>query len=382
MNNSRAILIEELKAKNKKNLEDHILIARKSNLPELMKEDGFYLKKSGNNQFEVFHDKNSNRIGNVFLDRKTSTWIYLPTDGRAMNPIAYVQQEKRLNFPAAVRYLDPTTPDLLTLNGGAEKFRPAQAANESARRETVASRRRRSLIKFNQESIIQHEQSGRDYCKKRGISKETIDYAMKHKVIGFGVSNFEYDIKNNLAGIRFMGFDSDGNLRNAETRLLTDKRIAKTERGSDKSFCPVIPGNEKLVHIVEGGFDGLALVDLCKRHKLEQPTIVITSGGANKIFIGNEKIKPILARAEKIVIWAENEKSDDPVHQTKKQTETDKRHCDQRQTMIEAGITADIKINKPRGQYKDLAEKNLNELRQEQAVKVKPEQESELALSM
>jgi len=50
--------------------------------------------------------------------------------------------------------------------------------------------------------------------------------------------------------------------------------------------------------------------------------------------------------------------------QARKQAETDKNHYLQREAMIEAGIGTEIMINKPKGGFKDLAEKNLYEVNQ------------------
>lgn len=364
--------LHDLKAINKANLDAHIDTARHVDLPELMRQDGYIIESSGISQYEVKHAKKSSRAGNLFLDKKTSCWLYSTIDGSTENAISYIQRERSLPFPAAVRYLDPTTPDLVTLkNSGAEKFRPELFANEAARRETIAQPREKTIISFSEATTAEHEKAGREYCKKRGISDATIAFAVHVKTIAFGISNFASDIAAKRPGVRFIGFDADGNMRNAETRLLTDKRIALTETGSDKSFCPILAGSTKNVHIVEGGFDGLALRDLCRRHSIEQPTIII-AGGLTKSFIENERIKPFLQHAEKIIIWAENEKSDTPAQQIQKQLATDKAHYSQREAMIAAGITAKISINKPTGDFKDLAEKNFFE--QAKATRERPKE--------
>ncbi|MDZ4153998.1 hypothetical protein [Methylicorpusculum sp.] len=374
INNSQSD-INELKAKNKRNLEAGISIARKINLPELMKNDGYKLKSCGSDQFEVVDGR---KIGNVFLDKKTGTWIHLPVGGKAENPISYAMREKGLGFPEAVRYLAPQTADLETLKGGGQKFRPTETVIDAAKKETTVNNE--LVIISMTPSTAEHEQKCRAYCEKRGISKETIDLALESGALDFGVSNNDTDVSYDRPGVRFIGYDSSGEIRNVETRLLTDKRVCRTEVGSDRAFSPVIPGSNQ-THIVEGGFDALALIDLCKRNNVDRPTIIISGGGSVRKFLDNQEIKSTLMKSEKIIVWAENESNE------KKQIETDKNHGFQREAMIERGITAEIKILKPKGGFKDLAEKNLEEKKQTAALKSGEEvtiksSEKEMAVSM
>ena len=271
-------------------------------------------------------------------------------------------RQNNLTFPEAVRYLDPTTPPLITIKNYSKEKLPQKTAAAQVKREPLpVAVREKVVIQFSQTTTAEHECLGREYCKKRGISDATIDFALEHKVISFGVSNFLGDIEKNRAGVRFLGYDEFGDIRSAETRHLTQARSALAEKGSDRSFCPVLPGNTKSVHVVEGGFDGLALIDMCRRHKLEQPHIII-SGGCGRSFIDNHVIKPLLLTASKIIIWGENEVGNTLELQANKQYETDKKHSAQRAKMIEVGVSAIISINKPRDGYKDLADKNLSEV--------------------
>lgn len=357
--------IAELK---RKNVIDprHIENAKKVNLKELMEQDGYFMERDGTKAFIVRLSKKGPRTGNLFEDQFDGTWRYLVDDKKAMTVIQYVQYKQNCNFPTAIRFLDPSTPDLVTFKkGGAIEFKPKQSLSQSVSREVTHQPKEKTIIEFQNQRTEDGNKKGWAYCSKRGISDSTIQFAIDHNVIGFGVSNADKDRnKRAFLGVRFQGFDVDGNLRNAETRELIDKKFASTETGSDKSFCPILPGSEKEVHVVEGGFDGLGLIDLCARHGFVQPTIIIT-GGNNYSFICSETAKPILEKAEKIIIWGERERADSREKQLEKQQITDARCAKQRDIMIEAGIGATICINKPRGDYKDLAEKNLAEHLQE-----------------
>jgi hypothetical protein len=350
----------------------HIENAKKVDLKELMERDGYVMEPDGSKAFTVRLSKKGPREGSLFKDRHDGTWRYLADgiDGnKTMTVIQYAQHKLQCNFPTAIRYLDPSTPDLVTFKkGGAIDFKPKQSLDKSISREPSSKPKEKIIIAFENSPTEEGDEKCWAYCSKRGISDSTIQFALDHNVIDFGVSNKD-KLGRSFLGVRFQGFDNDGNLRNGETRALSDKRYASTAADSDKSYCPVLPGDEKEVHIVEGGFDGLGLIDLCKRHNISQPTIIIT-GGNNNAFIENEKIKPILEKAEKIIIWAERERNDDPDKQLKKQQETDDAHKKQKELMIEAGIDKEkIYTNKPRGEYKDLAEKNLAEHLQELEAK-------------
>lgn len=358
--------LEDIKAQNRANLEAHIKIANEVDLFAIMTRDGYALVPSGLNQhMSVNNLKDRKRTGNLFISKNPGSgfgnWVYVPEYEAALNPIAYAMREYSMSFPEAVRYLDPSTPELITIKNYSDKPRPVAVAPVK-REPPPAIEREKVIIEFTQPMTPDHERLGRAYCTKRGISDETIEFALKHKVIGFGVSNFDSCISQNRAGVRFLGYDAEGNIRSAETRHFTERRSALAEKHCDRSYCPILPGNPKIIHITEGGFDGLGLRDMCIRHMVDIPTIII-AGGTGRTFVENEVIKPILLAAEKIIIWAENERSDnpDPDHQVKKQAETDKKHALQREDMINAGITAEIVIKKPRGNFKDLAEKNLYE---------------------
>lgn len=350
--------LEDIKAQNRVNLEAHIETAKEANLFEIMTNDGYKLdpvgkNKSGEIQYET--KTGGHRSGNLFVDPNTHLWVYVPIGERAENAIAYVQREHSLSFPAAIRFLDHSTPDLITIKNYSDKPRPVVVPVK--REPPPPVEREKVIIEFTVPTTAEHERLGRAYCTKRGISDETVEFALQNKVIGFGVSNFDGDIAQNRAGVRLLGYDAEGNIRSAETRHFTMRRSALAEKGCDRAYCPILPGNPKVIYIAEGCFDGLALLDMCRRHKVDMPTVII-SGGCGRTFVENEVIKPLLLAAEKIVIWAENERGDSIDHQARKQAETDKKHALQRTDMIDAGITAEIVIKKPRGDFKDLAEKN------------------------
>ena len=86
--------------------------------------------------------------------------------------------------------------------------------------------------------------AGRVYLQGRGISPATLDHAER---TGF--------LRYAGGGVLFVGRDANGGLRNVGKRLIApgpDDQPKRDLAGSDKTYPPILPGNPRVVWIVEG----------------------------------------------------------------------------------------------------------------------------------
>ncbi|HRE55900.1 MAG TPA: hypothetical protein PLP22_14065 [Candidatus Competibacter sp.] len=185
-------------------------------------------------------------------------------------------------------------------------------------------------------------QAGRVYLQGRGISSATLDHAERS---GF--------LRYTGGGVLFVGRDTGGGLRNVSKRLISPGPDDKPKRdlsGSDKTYPPILPGNPRVVWIVEGGVDALAARDLAIRRGKTPPTVLVSGGAGVRLFLDNPAVKTLLLHAESVVVVRDNEAT------AKKQAETDAGH-DRQIARIEElrGSCADWR---PPVGVKDVAELN------------------------
>lgn len=221
------------------------------------------------------------------------------------------------------------------------------APSVSPRPERVAPKRQPPRLP---DQDAQSRASGRAYLvNDRGISIETIDHAE-----ACGILRYAQD------GVLFVGYDDVGTAQSITQRSTspTDLVQKRDLRGSDKSYSPILPGDQKIVWIVEGGADALALHDLYRRRDRQPPTVLV-SGGANvRGFLDRPEIQAMMKQAECVVIAGENELGEAT------QKRTDAAHQKQVQRVAEITGRA-VKSWKPKpDQGKDLADVNYRQQRE------------------
>ncbi len=187
--------------------------------------------------------------------------------------------------------------------------------------------------------------AGRAYLQGRGISPATLDHAERSGFLRYAGG-----------GVLFVGRDANGGLRNVSKRLIApgpDEPPKRDLAGSDKTYPPTLPGNPRVVWIVEGGVDALAARDLAIRRGKAPPTVLVSGGAGVRLFLDNPSVKTLLLHAESVVVVRDNEST------AKKQAETDAGH-DRQIDRVKAlrGNCADWR---PPAGVKDVAELNRRE---------------------
>lgn len=202
---------------------------------------------------------------------------------------------------------------------------------------------------------------GRDYLKNRGISKQTILEAERQKMLLY-VSD----------GVIFAGYDKNKVLRSATRRATkaSDEVQKRDFKGTDKTYPPLLrSGGSREVWIVEGGTDALAVLDRAQRAGTEKP-FVIVSGGVNvRSFLKNAEVQEILKNATHITVVKENEK--DAETQQKTQLALEKQVAEIRT------LNANVSVFEVHAHSKDLAELNVYEQKQAEALKAQAEQQQQ-----
>ena len=187
--------------------------------------------------------------------------------------------------------------------------------------------------------------AGRVYLQGRGISPATLDHAERS---GF--------LRYTGGGVLFVGRDGSGALRNVGKRLIApgpDQPPKRDLAGSDKTYPPMLPGNPRVVWIVEGGVDALAARDLALRRGKVPPTVLVSGGAGVRLFLDNPTVQTLLLQADTVVVARDNEST------AKKQAETNAAHDRQIARIRELrGSCADWR---PPVGVKDVAELNQRE---------------------
>ncbi|MHB8369461.1 MAG: hypothetical protein ACYDBP_07205 [Leptospirales bacterium] len=149
--------------------------------------------------------------------------------------------------------------------------------------------------------------AGRDYLEGRGISKTVLDRAEKS---GF--------VRYSQDAVLFCGHDISGRPQNVTRRdIRPDVEVSKRDlKGSLKEYAPILPGDQKVAWVVEGGTDALALQTMKERAGEPVPAVIVSGGARNRGFIDNSQVQKVLKEADKVVVANENEKRPDIQSQT------------------------------------------------------------------
>jgi hypothetical protein len=273
---------------------------------------GIAMKKDGSNGNNFRNDDHGIRIGR---SGKTGWRWAITGNVTAWNPIqAVIKLEESLHG----RTID-------------EKAAIA-IINEDPRsntiRELVADKQ---IFRFRQ-SIIAPDSTDfhdiKDFLSFRGISQPTLLQAYRQKIIDAVGSYFDREGIRRPPGLRFIGYDPQGNPKMAEIRYVrpfVDHEGTETksicQAGSNRSFLPIFAGDSQppdVIHIVEGGFSALGLRDIHMKQKISPlPSILMTGGKDNIEWTLTPHLAEMLRLASEVVIWRENEESPE------KQSKTD-----------------------------------------------------------
>lgn len=319
--------------------QDAVARAKGCDLPAELEKLGVKLKKNGTNEFKVH--TGADEADRLFRSSRDGHWLaHTPGGDREfVDSIDYLRRHTGAGYRETVLMLagDPQSASLAAMQLAAQ---PAKTPAQKAIHLTVANQ-------------VQRQQAA-DYARSRGISTETLREAHKQGMLAL-----------DQGGVVFVGRKPNGEIGSAETRLLNPRLVdgeAVTKwsyAGSDKTFPPILRGDEKNVHLVEGGFDALALRDLHIKEGVEPPTIVVTGGAKTRKWENNEQVRNLIGRAEKVTAWQDNELFPDGTPDLEKQAKTLADHDKQAESIVKIRGGADgfERLSPPKG-VKDLAELN------------------------
>lgn len=163
---------------------------------------------------------------------------------------------------------------------------------------------------------------GRAYLEGRGISPQSIVAAEQAGALRYC-----------RGAVLFIGRDHEhprqeirlATLRHLEPQpgpdgeLMTKRDLA----GSNKNFPVLLPGDPSVVAIVEGGVNALGVRDIGLRRGV-CPTVIATGGvGVRHWATENPVLRELLAKAERVLIFGENEVGQDGALDPVKQERTD-----------------------------------------------------------
>lgn len=267
---------------------------------------------------------------------KAGNWLaHDPHGERTFDAVGFVQEITGSSFKKSLAMLNNVSETSYEAPQNAPKER-SQRPVELRPQNAIASR------------------SALAYALERGISRETLHQAKEQ---GF--------CRSDDRGIAFIGYDEQGRARCAETRALKAVEVKPgswttkvSAPGTDKTYSPILRGqNPADVHVVEGGFDALALHDMYRAEGRPTPTVITTLGAKLTKFVDSPLVQQALENAEQITVWREHEKNADV------QAKTDKGHTKQidaiREHLQEQRIDAELKEGMPPSSTKDLADWNL-----------------------
>ena len=194
-----------------------------------------------------------------------------------------------------------------------------------------------------------------EYLEGRGISRDT---ALRAQGAGF-LRLVDYQ---SIPAAAFCGLDG-GKLRSMTVRLTqpvksfdAEKEIMKLDiRHSDKSFPALWRGgdpnlrSDKVVWVVEGGIDALAVADWYKSHAMAAPDIIVSGGSGVRVFLDQPHVQGLLKQASAVYVCLENEKT----AETQRRTDSD--HEKQIDKICALGCETVIAWSPPSG-TKDVAE--------------------------
>lgn len=154
-------------------------------------------------------------------------------------------------------------------------------------------------IKLNSSPLSMRDEANLNYyVNSRGISEKTLSNAILQ---GFCDRTWK--------GIRFIGRNNNQAMF-AETRLIRpyakDGKTINHHSEGTKAFAPILRGTSGEVHIVEGGFDALALRQM-HLEAGEDHTIIMTAGNTQKEWL--DVHADVFKSATAITIWKDIEDS-------------------------------------------------------------------------
>ncbi len=345
---------------------ERIETAKRIDLPAWLIARGVELKKEGTNGW----CENKAAKDNPFHFFQGDDGLWRARSGDTyLNAIQYVQQLENREFKDTVAVM--TGGDGMTALAIDRALQQSQALGNKSR--ATAAIVIRAADKEQQERAAVY---ARD---ERGISRETLIEAHKQGFLAL-----------DDRGVAFIGRDHEGKICNAETRLLKpekykDEWLSKVSyAGSDKTYSPILRGNDRDVHMVEGGFDALALHDLAKREGKEPPTIIVTGGARTLKWSQNPQVQGLIKGAETVTNHRENEiDKKTGLPDPKKQADTDAAHEKQVAAIIEIRGNADgVKKARPPAGIKDLDEWNKKQQEHQRQLQLSQEEDRRSGLRM
>jgi hypothetical protein len=237
---------------------------------------------------------------------------------------------------ALVRDLEPTL-------GFLEAVARLAAGPVASREPLPEPPRRTRPARWPQTRADRH--AGRAYLQRRGISVDTLDHAERS---GF--------LRYTGGGVLFVGRDVQGAARHVSQRLIQpgpDEKPKRDPAGSDQTYPPLLPGNPRVVWIVEGGVDALAARDLVRRRGKAPPTVLVSGGAGVRGFLDHPPVQTRLLQADAVIVVRDNERTE------QRQAETDAAH-DRQIARIQA-LRGNCGDWRPPGGVKDVAELNQRE---------------------
>lgn len=372
LSKSNQMSADEQRAKTQqeyKEFGERIEAAKRIDLPAWLMSRGVGLKKEGTKGFvetaptadKPFH----------FFQGDDGRWRARSGD-TYLDAVGYVQQLERREFKETVLFI--TGGDAMSALAASQSLQQAQRmAKTKGGGQVAAAIIIRSAAKEQQERAAAY---ARD---ERGISRETLKDAHKQGFLAL-----------DERGVAFIGYDEHRKIRNAETRLLKPEPyqgdwLSKISYGgSDKTFSPILRGNDRDLHMVEGGFDALALHDLAKREGKEPPTVIVTGGAKTLKWGQNPQVQQLIKGAETITNHRENEVDKKTgLPDPKKQAETDTAHEKQVAAIIEIrGSAEGVKNARPPAGVKDLADWNKKQQEHQRQLQLHQEEEQRSGLRM
>lgn len=293
-------------------------------MPDVLESLGYKLKKDGK-QFVVVGSTQR-----LFQSRTDGTWLFVDGDDY-YPPLSFMMNFEGYRCMAALEYL----------TGGSLPQKPFKTITEK----TVDEPPQTLKLPYTNDS---YRMKCVDYLvNERGVSNDVISIAAKRKMITF-----------TKMGPAFLGFDPENQLRFVETRFFSpqpnpnkpDKPLTKKSHwGTDKTFAPLFHGDPDVVHVVEGGLDGLAALDISRKKKLALPSVIVTGGSRSCKFLNNPNAIALLKNARAIFVWGEHEKD------AETQQENDASHFLQVQSINELLGKNIAKYVMPPEKAKDLA---------------------------
>jgi hypothetical protein len=358
---------EQRRHEEKRRYEDAVQRAKDADLPAWLMERGVKIQKNGTTGWKFSHG--SGEPDRIFKSREGNWMVHTKHGDREyMDAIAYAQMHTGLSHRQAVEALSGVQMSAVA-NGQPEAVAAAvkQARDKGARPDPIVT-----AVNLREASKQQRE-NAYQYARSRGISAETLAEAGREQKL----------IQADHRGLVFVGYDEKGRVRSAETRFIKAEKIGDemTNKmcyaGTDKTFPPILRGNDKDVHFVEGGFDALALRDMYLRENKEPPTTIITGGARTTKWQDNQVIRDLVKNADHVRPWYDNEINAHGQVDAKKQADTTEAHDKQRDIIIDIRGTAEgVEEMRPPAGIKDIAEWNVEAAHAHQ-VKVHQEEEEE-----